>query len=43
LLLVIEGIESKPEGMQCVDNSQRVLERLREEMVQEKARRGADL
>lgn len=31
LLLVIEGIESKPEGMQCADNTQRVLERLREE------------
>lgn len=31
LLLVIDGIESKPEGMHCVDNTQRVLERLREE------------
>lgn len=39
LLLVIEGIESKPEGMACVDNSQRVLERLREEMAQDKAGR----
>lgn len=31
LLVAIEGIESKPEGMQCADNTQRVLERLREE------------
>lgn len=31
LLVAIESIESKPEGMQCVDNTQRVLERLRKE------------
>lgn len=31
LLVAIEGIESKPEGMQCADNTQRVLERLRQE------------
>ncbi|MHC6225809.1 MerR family transcriptional regulator [Pseudomonas sp. X10] len=37
LLVVIEGIESKPEGMPCVDNSQRVLERLREEIALNKA------
>jgi len=40
LLLVIDGIESKPEGMQCVDNTQRVLQRLREDMAANKA--GAD-
>ncbi|WP_166360316.1 MerR family transcriptional regulator [Pseudomonas akapageensis] len=33
LLLVIEGIESKPEGMGCVDNTQLLLHRLREEGV----------
>ncbi|MBA6067849.1 MerR family transcriptional regulator [Pseudomonas mosselii] len=43
LLLVIEGIESKPEGMPCVDNSQRVLGRLREELAQDKARRATDV
>ncbi|WP_194790443.1 MerR family transcriptional regulator [Pseudomonas sp. UFMG81] len=37
LLLVIDGIQSKPEGMPCADNSQRVLERLREEMAANKA------
>ncbi|WP_044874435.1 MerR family transcriptional regulator [Pseudomonas sp. LFM046] len=31
LLVAIESIESKPEGMQCVENTQRVLNRLREE------------
>jgi DNA-binding transcriptional MerR regulator len=31
LLIAIESIESKPEGMQCVENTQRVLNRLREE------------
>lgn len=31
LLVAIESIESKPEGMQCADNTQRVLERLRQE------------
>jgi len=30
LLVVIDGIESKPEGMPCADNTQRVLGRLRE-------------
>ena len=33
LLLVIEGVESKPEGMGCVDNTQLLLHRLREEGV----------
>ncbi|NIF18141.1 MerR family transcriptional regulator [Pantoea sp. Cy-639] len=33
LLLVIDGIESKPEGMPCADNTQRVLDRLRDEMA----------
>lgn len=37
LLLVIDGIESKPEGMPCVENSQRVLDRLREEIAAGKA------
>ncbi|KIY42232.1 MerR family transcriptional regulator [Pseudomonas sp. 10-1B] len=37
LLMVIEGIESKPEGMPCADNSQRVLDRLREEIALNKA------
>lgn len=32
LLVAIEGIENKPAGLQCVDNSQRVLNRLREEV-----------
>ncbi|MDH0301721.1 MULTISPECIES: MerR family transcriptional regulator [unclassified Pseudomonas] len=41
LLLVIDGIESKPEGMPCADNSQRVLERLREEIAQGKIKRTA--
>ncbi|ABR84553.1 MerR family transcriptional regulator [Pseudomonas aeruginosa] len=31
LLLAIESIENKPEGLQCTENTQRVLERLREE------------
>lgn len=31
LLLVIEGVESKPEGMGCVENTQLLLHRLREE------------
>lgn len=31
LLLVIEGIEGKPEGMACADNTQLLLHRLREE------------
>jgi len=33
LLLVIEGVESKPEGMGCADNTQMLLQRLREEGV----------
>ncbi|VVP67584.1 hypothetical protein PS918_00596 [Pseudomonas fluorescens] len=33
LLLVIEGVESKPEGMACADNTQLLLHRLREEGV----------
>ena len=37
LLMVIDGIESKPDGMPCVDNSQRVLGRLREEIALNKA------
>ena len=37
LLLVIDGIESKPEGMPCVENSQRVLDRLREDIAASKA------
>ncbi|SDI26646.1 transcriptional regulator, MerR family [Pseudomonas delhiensis] len=32
LLVAIESIENKPEGMQCADNTQRVLDRLRQEM-----------
>ncbi|CAD5110442.1 MerR family transcriptional regulator [Zestomonas carbonaria] len=31
LLVAIESIENKPEGIQCADNTQRVLERLRQE------------
>ncbi|MCE4053067.1 MerR family transcriptional regulator [Pseudomonas sp. Au-Pse12] len=31
LLRVIEGIQSKPEGMGCADNAQQLLNRLREE------------
>lgn len=31
LLQVIKGIESKPEGMACADNAQRLINRLREE------------
>lgn len=33
LLMVIDGIESKPDGMPCVDNTQRVLGRLREDIA----------
>lgn len=32
LLIAIEGIENKPEGLLCIDNSQRVMNRLREEV-----------
>ncbi|MNQ44642.1 HTH-type transcriptional regulator CueR [compost metagenome] len=42
LLLVIEGVESKPEGMGCVDNTQLLLHRLREEGVAA-APRGRDI
>lgn len=31
LLLVIESIENKPEGVQCADNAQQLLEQLRQE------------
>ncbi|MCO6055336.1 MerR family transcriptional regulator [Pseudomonas sp. MOB-449] len=31
LLVVIESIENKPEGMLCIENTQRVLNRLRED------------
>ncbi|QKZ04420.1 MerR family transcriptional regulator [Pseudomonas eucalypticola] len=33
LLLVIDGIEGKPDGMACEDNAQRVINRLREDSV----------
>lgn len=33
LLLVITGIEGKPEGVACVDNAQMLMNRLREEGV----------
>ncbi|KAB0495378.1 MerR family transcriptional regulator [Pseudomonas vancouverensis] len=33
LLLVIKGVEGKPEGMACADNAQLVLNRLRDEGV----------
>ncbi|WP_434604312.1 MerR family transcriptional regulator [Pseudomonas sp. R3-56] len=33
LLLVIKGIEGKPEGMACADNAQLLINRLREEGV----------
>ncbi|WP_207282929.1 MerR family transcriptional regulator [Pseudomonas sp. FW300-N2F2] len=33
LLLVIDGIEGKPEGLGCADNTQLLLHRLREESV----------
>ncbi|WP_312959110.1 MerR family transcriptional regulator [Stutzerimonas nitrititolerans] len=37
LLVVIEGIETKPEGLQCAENTQRLLNSLREGK-QEKAK-----
>ncbi|EKT4559087.1 MerR family transcriptional regulator [Pseudomonas putida] len=37
LLMVIDGIESKPDGMPCADNTQRVLDRLREDIASHKA------
>lgn len=36
LLLVIDGIQGKPEGMACADNTQRVLNQLREDMAASK-------
>ncbi|MGB8923852.1 MAG: MerR family transcriptional regulator [Pseudomonas sp.] len=33
LLLVIKGVEGKPEGMACADNAQMLMNRLREEGV----------
>ncbi|MGT3076110.1 MerR family transcriptional regulator [Pseudomonas putida] len=33
LLLVIQGIEGKPEGMECAENAQMLINRLREEGV----------
>lgn len=33
LLVVIEGIESKPEGLACTQNTQRLLNRFREERL----------
>lgn len=35
LLVVIEGIESKPEGLPCTENTQRLLNRIREERLEE--------
>lgn len=37
LLLVIDGVQSKPEGMACADNTQRVLNQLREDMAANKS------
>ncbi|BBR53964.1 MULTISPECIES: MerR family transcriptional regulator [Pseudomonas] len=37
LLLVIDGVQSKPEGMACADNTQRVLIQLREDMAVNKS------
>ncbi|MCQ4327984.1 MerR family transcriptional regulator [Stutzerimonas stutzeri] len=37
LLVVIEGIETKPEGMHCAENTQRLLHRFREDGKEEKA------
>lgn len=36
LLVVIEGIETKPEGLRCSENTQRLLNRLREDGQGEK-------
>ncbi|WP_192557943.1 MerR family transcriptional regulator [Pseudomonas allokribbensis] len=33
LFMVVESIESKPDGMPCIENTQQVLDRLREGMV----------
>ncbi|WP_313026789.1 MerR family transcriptional regulator [Pseudomonas lopnurensis] len=40
LLAVIEGIETKPEGMRCAENTQRLLNRFREDGQEEKAKTG---
>lgn len=37
LLLVIDGVQSKPEGMACADNTQRVLNQLREDIAANKS------
>lgn len=37
LLLVIDDVQSKPEGMACADNTQRVLNQLREDMAANKS------
>lgn len=37
LLVVIEGIETKPEGLLCSENTQRLLNRLREDGQEEKS------
>lgn len=37
LLVVIEGIETKPEGLLCSENTQRLLNRLREDGQEERA------
>lgn len=37
LLVVIEGIETKPEGLLCSENTQRLLDRLREDGQEAKA------
>jgi len=43
LLVVIEAIESKPEGMQCAENAQRLLNRFREDGQEEKATTGSSV
>ncbi|AVE03788.1 MerR family transcriptional regulator [Pseudomonas palleroniana] len=40
LLMIIHGVESKPEGIDCADNTQLLLSRLREEGVMEAPRDG---
>jgi DNA-binding transcriptional MerR regulator len=39
LLLVIEGIEGKPQGMACAENAQMLINRLREEGVGQASRK----
>jgi DNA-binding transcriptional MerR regulator len=41
LLLVIKGIEGKPDGMACADNAQLLINRLRDEGVAATSGRGA--